>query len=152
MTNEDKKKALRRGHHAIPNCWKPFSAGGLCPPGPRPGLRPGPTRGPRRPPGLICWFAFWICCSISYWQPWCRRHNKNAPMHLIRNYSLFVCFVALRPKSTAMVIAGPSVHLTTLFPVQAWTSSYPRYLVHILSLATDNNPSWMIQGKGGEWP
>ena len=31
---------------------------------------------------------------------------------------LFV-FVALRPKSTAMVIAGRSVHQTTLFPEQA---------------------------------
>ena len=31
----------------------------------------------------------------------------------------FVCFVALRPKSTATVIAGGSVHLTTLFPGQA---------------------------------
>ena len=31
---------------------------------------------------------------------------------------LFV-FVALRPMSTAMVIAGWSVHLTTLFPGQA---------------------------------
>ena len=30
-----------------------------------------------------------------------------------------VDFVALRPKSTAMVIAGRSVHLTTLFPGQA---------------------------------
>ena len=29
------------------------------------------------------------------------------------------CFVALRPKSTAMVIAGRSVHLTPLFPGQA---------------------------------
>ena len=29
---------------------------------------------------------------------------------------------ALRLKSTAMVIAGRSVHLTTLFPGQAWTS------------------------------
>ena len=29
------------------------------------------------------------------------------------------CLVALRPKSTAMVIAGRSVHLTTLFPGQA---------------------------------
>ena len=28
-------------------------------------------------------------------------------------------FVALRPKSTAMVIAGRSVHLTILFPGQA---------------------------------
>ena len=35
---------------------------------------------------------------------------------------MFVClfvFVALRPMSTAMVIAGRSVHLTTLFPGQA---------------------------------
>ena len=37
-------------------------------------------------------------------------------------YSMIVlvgCFVALRPKSTAMVIAGRSVHQTTLFPGQA---------------------------------
>ena len=33
--------------------------------------------------------------------------------------SWLVGFVALRPKSTAMVIEGPSVHLTTLFPGQA---------------------------------
>ena len=33
-------------------------------------------------------------------------------------FVLFV-FVALRPKSIAMVIAGRSVHLTTLFPGQA---------------------------------
>ena len=32
---------------------------------------------------------------------------------------LFVCFVALRPKSTAMIIGGRSVHLTTLF---SWAS------------------------------
>ena len=32
---------------------------------------------------------------------------------------LDVGFVALRPKSTAMVIAGRSVHLATLFPGQA---------------------------------
>ena len=33
---------------------------------------------------------------------------------------MVIClFVALRPKSTAMVIAGWSVHLTTLFPGQA---------------------------------
>ena len=36
---------------------------------------------------------------------------------------LFVCFVALRPKSTAMVIAGRSVHLTTLF---SWASFRPQ--------------------------
>ena len=32
---------------------------------------------------------------------------------------LFACFVALRPMSTAMVMAGRSVHLTTLF---SWAS------------------------------
>ena len=32
---------------------------------------------------------------------------------------VFVCFVALCPKSTAMVMVGRSVHLTTLFPGQA---------------------------------
>ena len=37
---------------------------------------------------------------------------------LVFAMSLFV-FVALRPMSTAMVIAGRSVHLTTLFPGQA---------------------------------
>ena len=31
---------------------------------------------------------------------------------------IVVCFVALRPKSTAMVMVGRSVHLTTLFPGQ----------------------------------
>ena len=34
-------------------------------------------------------------------------------------YEIFVCFFALRPKSTAMVMGGRSVHLTTLFPGQA---------------------------------
>ena len=38
--------------------------------------------------------------------------------HLKIQFCLFV-FVALRPMSTAMVIAGRSVHLTTLFPGQA---------------------------------
>ena len=35
------------------------------------------------------------------------------------SFFLFFAFVALRPKSTAMVMAGWSVHLTTLFPGQA---------------------------------
>ena len=41
--------------------------------------------------------------------------------YIIYKTILFVCFVfvALRPMSTAMVIAGRSVHLTTLFPGQA---------------------------------
>ena len=53
------------------------------------------------------------------------------PIHML---SGFVClFVAVRPKSTAMVMAGWSVHLTTLFSGQA----VKQYFVHILSLVTD---------------
>ena len=55
---------------------------------------------------------------------------------------LFVCFVALRPKSTAMVMAGRSVHLTTLFgDLGKLEQAVNQYFVHILSLVTDNNPS-----------
>ena len=54
--------------------------------------------------------------------------------------SLFVCFVALRPKSTAMVMVGRSVHLTTLF-LDKLEQAVNQYFVHILSLVTDNNPS-----------
>ena len=40
--------------------------------------------------------------------------------HFLPRKVCFVCFVvALRPKSTAMVMAGRSIHLTTLFPGQA---------------------------------
>ena len=45
-------------------------------------------------------------------------------------YVCLFCFVALRPKSTTMVMAGRSVHLTTLFPGQAWTSSWPLLRAH----------------------
>ena len=46
-----------------------------------------------------------------------KAHSRGVVIYVSDH--LFVCFVALRPKSTAMVIAGRSVHLTTLFPGQA---------------------------------
>ena len=49
-----------------------------------------------------------ICCWYTL-----ESHRGNS------NVGWLVGFVALRPKSTAMVIAGRSVHLTTLFPGQA---------------------------------
>ena len=63
---------------------------------------------------------------LSHWYP-----GSSVVLDCIDSWSLhpyllyifefdnFVCFVALRPKSTAMVMAGRSVHLTTLFPGQA---------------------------------
>ena len=49
-------------------------------------------------------------------------HNDSMTSKQFRNINnmfVIVGFVALRPKSTAMVIAGRSVHLTTRFPGQA---------------------------------
>ena len=46
-----------------------------------------------------------------------KSHDCNSKEQMTK-VVLFV-FVALRPMSTAMVIAGRSVHLTTLFPGQA---------------------------------
>ena len=48
--------------------------------------------------------------------------NMTSTSIYIYVVNLFVClfvFAALRPMSTAMVIAGRSVYLTTLFPGQA---------------------------------
>ena len=48
------------------------------------------------------------------------RHRKEEPQNIYNNKTPeSFCFVALRPKSTAMVMAGRPVHLTTLFPGQA---------------------------------
>ena len=45
---------------------------------------------------------------------------STKPQRLLhKGVVLFVCFVALCPKSTAMVMAGRSVRLITLFPGQA---------------------------------
>ena len=52
----------------------------------------------------------------------------------------FVCFVALDPKSTAMVMAGRSVHLTTTF-LGKLEQVVNQYFVRILLLVTDNSPS-----------
>ena len=50
---------------------------------------------------------------------WCEVISRSQYTVYCFEVCLFVCFVALRPKSTAMVIAGRSVHLTTLF---SWAS------------------------------
>ena len=64
---------------------------------------------------------------FGYWN-WCKRLpnfinvaalSRTFVLLFITSFWLLVGFVALRPKSTAMVIAGRSVHLTTLFPGQA---------------------------------
>ena len=45
-------------------------------------------------------------------------------------HALFVCFVALRPKSTAMVMAGRSVHLTCIVMDHTLSTSAPSLQAH----------------------
>ena len=59
---------------------------------------------------------FWKCKTLE----WDCANPDVCPF--METVGWLVGFVALRPKSTAMVIAGRSVHLTTLFPGRAWTS------------------------------
>ena len=54
-------------------------------------------------------------------------------------------------QSTAKVMLRWSVHLTTLFPGQTWLEAANQYFVHILSLVTDNNPSWFGERTKANW-
>ena len=60
-------------------------------------------------------------------------------VNILASLCLF-CFVALRPKSSAMVMVGRSVQLTKLF-LGKLEQAVNQYFVHILSLVTDMNDS-----------
>ena len=62
-------------------------------------------------------------------------HIKQTQIILI--VCLFCCFTS---QSTAMVMAGRSVDLTTLF-LDKLEQAVNQYFVHILLHVTDNNPS-----------
>ena len=62
-------------------------------------------------------FASVHCCLVV--TCWERADHLALVFGCLIVLLLVGCFVALRPKSTAMVIAGRSVDLTTLFPGQA---------------------------------
>ena len=68
---------------------------------------------------VICG-EFVVCHGEDYLKDWPVIPPVSSAAHFLT--TLFVCLLALRPKSTAMVMAGRSLHLTTLFPGQAWTS------------------------------
>ena len=69
---------------------------------------------------IVNWVIL-LCCGSFV--------NHTAAI-IYRCNDCLICFVALRSKSTAMVIAGRSVHLTTLFPGQASTSGKPVIRAH----------------------
>ena len=53
-----------------------------------------------------------VCTWINHFLFCCQKNQLF--FHTFQNYNI-VCFVAFRPKSTAYVVAGRSVNLTTLF-------------------------------------
>ena len=59
---------------------------------------------------------------------------------MFSSHGFFYRFVALRSKSTALVMAGRSVHLTTLF-LGKLEQAVNQYFVHILSMVNNNKPS-----------
>ena len=76
----------------------------------------------------MCFYCIVVCTTVSFVASSVRIQTFGTIICTIVQYILekiiivlFVlfCFVALRPKSTAKVIAGRSVHLTALFPRQA---------------------------------
>ena len=76
--------------------------------------------------GLVCmgWlYSNWSCTGIGAVVHGAGKHETGLLymgwMCVKWELFCFVCFVALRPKSTAMVMAGRPVHLTTIFPGQA---------------------------------
>ena len=64
---------------------------------------------------VLSFFEKPFCTGFTIHIKWSLAKTQDYPMAAI----FFVCLVTLRPKSTAMVMAERSVHLTTLFPGQA---------------------------------
>ena len=82
-------------------------------------------------------YIFMFFCSV-----YCKHYNPRSDCShgssLIRVNSFcfhvcFACFVALRPKSTAMVIAERSVHLTTLFSWASLNKQFTSNRAHTLA-------------------
>ena len=65
---------------------------------------------------------FWSSADFfqnKHFQKIFQEYHKSIKQFGSQSFCFFSTFVALRPKSTAMVMGGRSVHLTTLFPGQA---------------------------------
>ena len=68
----------------------------------------------------------------------------SQPKHMLRvlkkaSQFLSVCFVALRHKSTAMVMAGRSVHLNTVFSWASLNKQLTTILLERLSIREEND-------------
>ena len=68
--------------------------------------------------------SFYLCSVLT-------RFSGKTTVNGLRYMYIFCLFVCcFTSKATAMVIAARSVHLTTFFPGQAWTSGLPVIFAH----------------------
>ena len=64
-------------------------------------------------------------------------------------FSLFCCFTSqVNSYGHGRIVSSPNL----TFFLGKLEQAVNQYLMYILSLKTDNNPSWMIQQRGGKWP
>ena len=75
------------------------------------------------------------------------RYTQSTVSYDNQQYCLFLYFTVwfFTSQSTAMVMSGRSVHLTTLFSWASLTKllTSTEYFMYILLLVTDNNQSWI---------
>ena len=77
----------------------------------------------------------------------------DKPLVGYRLVCLFVClFCCFMSQVNSLGHGGTVSSPNHTFFLGKLEQAVNQYFVHILSLVTDNNPSWMIQRKGGEWP
>ena len=85
----------------------------------------------------------------NFCKNYCCRTNEGTTLKKVPNESC--CFLLLYVPSQQLW-SSPDVQFTKPhFFLGKLKRAVNQYFLHKLSLVTDNNPSWMIQQKGGEW-
>ena len=103
---------------------------------------------------LILFYFFQYCLSWSKNSLWSKGLKNNCPesaIYIAQKSSLICLFCCITSQVNSYGHGG-TVSSYNHFFLGKLEQAINQYFVHILSLVTDNNPSWMIQRKGGEWP
>ena len=106
---------------------------------------------------LLLWIIciFWVLCFSSFricsLLPCGHLLGKGWPFGSCWWCLLFCLFCCFTSQVNSYGHCGTvSSHNHTFF-LGKLEQAVNQYFMHILSLVTNNNPSWMIQRKGGEW-
>ena len=98
-----------------------------------------------------------VKCFGEVW-PWNNTYRHSSPSAdsseriCIKFWLLFVCLFCCFTSRQQLWSWRDGQLTIPYFFLGKLEQAVNHYFVHILSFVTDNNPSWMIQRKGGEWP